>query len=41
MAVVVMIAGINAEKEAETLGGTVSGILIFSPGRVSSQRRRY
>ncbi|VGP78307.1 hypothetical protein SB00610_03814 [Klebsiella quasipneumoniae subsp. similipneumoniae] len=38
IAVVVMIAGISAEKEAETFGGTVSGILIFSPLRPSSQQ---
>ncbi len=33
-----MIAGISAENEADTFGGTVSGILIFSPGRPSSQQ---
>ncbi len=36
--IAVMIAGISAEKEAETFGGTVSGILIFSPLRPSSQQ---
>lgn len=38
MAVVVIMAGISAENDAATFGGTVSGILIFSPLRFSSQQ---